>query len=80
MARYLLGWHCHPACTSPPQALDGWHVIGFQSEWLRLSGLGPAPAHSYRMCMLDVFRTGGTAKAKSNRLTLSPLPRTSQAH
>lgn len=27
----------------------------FWPEWLILSRLGPAPARSYRMCMLDVF-------------------------
>lgn len=41
-----------------PRALAVWHATGFRSEWLRLSRLGPAPARSYRMCMLDVFSAG----------------------
>ena len=81
---FLAGSATLPAPTPPtlllPWALAVWHVTGFGSEWVRLSGLGLAPGRSYRMCMLDVFSAGGAAKATLNRLTLSPLPRTSQAH
>lgn len=59
---FLAGTATLPAPTPPvplmPEALDVWHVTGFWSEWLRLSRLGPAPARSYRMCMLDVFSAG----------------------
>lgn len=41
-----------PASSGPSCLACNW---SFWSEWLRLSSLGPAPAHSYRMCMLDVF-------------------------
>lgn len=59
---YLAGTATLPAPTvypSPlPWALAVWHVTEFWSEWVRLSRLGPAPARSYRMCMLDVFSAG----------------------
>lgn len=61
-----------------PWALAVWHVTGFWSEWDRLRSLGPAPAHSYRMRLLDMV-SAGVADAILNRLALSPLPRTSQA-
>ena len=42
-----------------------WHVTGIWSEWVRLSRLGPSPARSYRMCMLDVCSQGKTQQTHS---------------
>lgn len=84
---YLVGWHCHPACTRadrPSAASRPWMsgvLTGFfRPEWPRLSGLGAAPARSYRICMLDVFGSGQGwhSRCRGNRLPLSALPGTSQ--
>lgn len=70
-----------PSAASRP-CMSGVLTGFFRPEWPRLSGLGPAPARSYRICMLDVFGSGQGwhSRCRGNRLPLSALPGTSQTH
>lgn len=70
MARYPLGWHCHPDCSLSPwlPSVLGPGSLACIWVWVwkaQLRRLGPAPARGYRMCMLGVLSTGQGWRSQS---------------